>query len=110
MSDDGAGGSSVPADGGATDAAGDTFGVGIHVTSDEFRFVVHVPSDIDSDWRDPDEFQRLIERATWKRLDQQETLRTVARSTDEGETATLGTVTMRPGGDVTDHSLSPPEE
>lgn len=95
-------------DGGSAD--GDTFGVGIHVTSEEFRFVVHVPSAIDSGWSDPDEFQRLIERVTWDTLDQRATLRAVARTTDEGETATLGTVTMRPGGDVVDRSLAPPDE
>lgn len=95
---------------GTADTDGDTFGVGIHVTSDEFRFVVHVPSDIDAGWRDPDEFQRLIEEATWERLDQRETLQAVARTTAEGTTATLGTVTMRPGGDVVEHSLTPPAE
>jgi len=112
MSDDGAGDADSTAPEGveSADSEGDTFGVGIHVTSDEFRFVVHVPSDIDSGWRDPDEFQRLIEVATWDRLDQRETLRAVARTTAEGETVTLGTVTMRPGGDVIDHSLAPPEE
>ncbi|QZP38016.1 hypothetical protein [Halobaculum magnesiiphilum] len=89
---------------------GDTFGVGIHVTSEEFQFVVHVPSAIDSGWNDPDEFQRLIEQVTWETLDQQETLRAVARTTDEGETATLGTVTMRPDGDVVDRSLAVPGE
>ena len=109
MSDDDAG-PTVPEDTDSADEMGDTFGVGIHVTSDEFRFVVHVPSDIDAGWRDPDAFQRLIEVATWDRLDQQETLRAVARTTAEGETVTLGTVTMRPGGGVIDHSLAPPEE
>ncbi|QZX99407.1 hypothetical protein [Halobaculum rubrum] len=112
MSDDGAGDAdpTAPETAESADDEGDTFGVGIHVTSDEFRFVVHVPSDIDSGWRDPDEFQRLIEVATWDRLDRPETLRAVARTTAEGETVTLGTVTMRPGGDVIDHSLAPPGE
>jgi hypothetical protein len=107
MSDDGVDATAAGAD---ADDEGDTFGVGIHVTSDEFRFVVHVPSNIDSGWRDPDEFQRLIERATWERLDQRETLRAVAGTTAEGKTATLGTVTMRPSGDVTGDSLAAPEE
>jgi len=92
------------------DAGGDTFGVGVHVATEEFRFVVHVPSEIDSGWSDPDEFQRLIERVTWDTLDQRATLQAVARTTAEGETATLGTVTMRPDGEVVDRSLAPPEE
>ncbi|MFC7136970.1 hypothetical protein [Halobaculum litoreum] len=89
---------------------GDTFGVGIHVADDEFRFVVHVPSDIDSGWDDPDEFQRRIERVTWETLDQRETLRAVARTAAVDETVTLGTVTMRPDGEVVAHTLAPPEE
>jgi hypothetical protein len=78
----------------------DTFGVGIHVTERELRFVVHVPSSIDSGWTDPEAFQRLVERVTWDHLDQESTLRAVASSTPTGETVTLGT--------VVDHSLSPP--
>ncbi|MFC7070679.1 hypothetical protein [Halobaculum lipolyticum] len=97
-------------DAGDAGEVGDTFGVGIHVTSEEFRFVVHVPSDIDAGWSDPDEFQRRIERVTWETLDQGETLRAVARTADAEETVTLGTVTMRPGGEVVGHTLAPPEE
>ncbi|WP_435065648.1 hypothetical protein [Halobaculum sp. EA56] len=88
---------------------GDTFGVGIHVAAEEFRFVVHVPSDIDSGWSDPEEFQRLIERVTWEALDRAETLRAVDRVADEGETVTLGTVRMRSDGTVVDRDLSAPE-
>lgn len=119
MSDDGSDATAADTDGAPTgdgapdtgdDADGDTFGVGVHVASEEFRFVVHVPSEIDSGWSDPDEFQRLIEQVTWDTLDQRATLQAVARTTAEGETATLGTVTMRPDGEVVDRSLAPPEE
>lgn len=88
---------------------GDTFGVGVHVAAEEFRFVVHVPSEIDSGWTDPEAFQSRIEQVTWEQLDQRETLRAVARTAEEGETVSLGTVTMRPDGEVVDHSLSSPE-
>ena len=92
------------------DDGGDTFGVGIAVGAEEFRFVVHVPSDIDSGWRDPEEFQERIEAETWTVLDKRETLRAVAARASEGETVTLGTVTMRPDGTLVDHSLSAPGE
>ncbi|UIP01264.1 hypothetical protein Hbl1158_09160 [Halobaculum sp. CBA1158] len=95
---------------GGDDPAIDTFGVGIHVAPEEFRFVVHVPSDIDSGWRDPESFQRRIERVTWETLDREGTLRAVARTTDEGETVTLGTVSMRPDGEVVSRSLSSPAD
>nr|WP_318570412.1 hypothetical protein [Salinigranum marinum] len=91
---------------GAGDA--DTFGVGIHVTERELRFVVHVPSSIDSGWTDPEAFQRLVERVVWRQLDQESTLRAIASSTATGETVTLGTVTLRPDETVVDHSLSRP--
>lgn len=110
--DDGAGSESADDAGDAGDdagAVGDTFGVGIHVTSEEFRFVVHVPSDIDAGWSDPDGFQRLIERATWERLDREETLRAVARTAEVDETVTLGAVRLHPDGTVLDHTLSAPE-
>jgi len=93
-----------------TAASGDTFGVGIQVAAEELRFVVHVPSEIDSGWSDPDEFQRLIERETWERLDRRAALRAVDGVASEGETVTLGTVTMRPDGSVIDHTLSAPGE
>jgi hypothetical protein len=86
----------------------DTFGVGIHVTEDELRFVVHVPSSIDSGWTDPEAFQRLVERVVWTHLDRESTLWTVASAASTGETVTLGTVTLRPDETVVDHSLSPP--
>ncbi|WP_372911712.1 hypothetical protein [Salinigranum sp.] len=87
----------------------DTFGVGIHVTEEELQFVVHVPSAIDSGWTDPEAFQRLVERVVWDHLDQEATLRAIASSADTGETVTLGTVSLRPGGTVVDHSLSAPK-
>jgi hypothetical protein len=83
----------------------DTFGVGIHVTETDLQFVVRVPSDIDSGWTDPDEFQRLVERVVWERLDKERTLRGVAASAETGETVTLGTVTLDPDGTVVDHTL-----
>ncbi|WP_277552867.1 hypothetical protein [Halobaculum limi] len=113
MSDDGESSGAVDDDlndGNAAESAGDTFGVGIHVTSDEFQFVVHVPSDIDSGWSDPDAFQREIEAVTWDVLDQRATLQAVARVASVDETVTLGTVTMRPDGEVVDHTLSTPDE
>lgn len=82
--------------------AGDTFGVGIHVTEQEFQFVVHVPADIDSGWTDPDAFQRLVERTVWERLDREATLRGIARDAETGDTVTLGRVSLRPDGTVTD--------
>ncbi|WP_313695609.1 hypothetical protein [Halorarum halobium] len=93
----------------AEDAGTDTFGVGIHVAAEELRFVVHVPSDIDSGWADPEAFQRRIETVTWETLDREATLATVSSSASTGETVTLGTVTMRPGGDVVSHTLSVPD-
>ncbi|GGC73037.1 hypothetical protein [Haloferax sulfurifontis] len=89
-------------------ADADTFRVGIHVTETELRFVVNVPSDIDSGWTDPDAFQRLVERVTWEQLDQRETLQTVATRAAEGETVFLGTVTLRPDETVVDHTLRVP--
>jgi len=87
----------------------DTFGVGVHAAEESLRLVVRVPSDIDSGWTDPDEFQGLVERVVWERLDREATLRAVAAATPTGETATLGTVTLRPDGTVVDHSLDPPD-
>ncbi|WP_246310212.1 hypothetical protein [Halorarum halophilum] len=88
---------------------GDTFGVGIHVTAEEFRFVVHVPADIDSGWSDPEAFQRRIEEVTWDVLDKEETLRSLSETASAGETVTIGTVSMRPPGTVVSHTLSAPE-
>ncbi|WP_142861145.1 hypothetical protein [Salinigranum halophilum] len=86
----------------------DTFGVGIHVTDEEFQFVVHVPSSIGSGWTDPEAFQRLVERVVWDHLEQESTLREIAVSATTGETVTLGTVTLLPDGTVVDHTLSAP--
>ncbi|MFC6824926.1 hypothetical protein [Halopelagius fulvigenes] len=95
----------------ATDApTGDTFGVGIHVTETDLQFVVHVPSDIDSGWTDPDEFQRLVERVVWDRLDRESTLRGVARTADTGDTVTLGRVSLRPDGTVVETTLDAPTD
>lgn len=88
--------------------AGDTFGVGIHVTAEELRVVVQVPSDIDSGWTSQEQFQSLVQQVVWDRLDQEATLRAVAATTNPGETATLGTVTLRPDGTVVEASLEPP--
>jgi hypothetical protein len=87
---------------------GDRFVVAVHVTDAELRFVVHVPSEIDSGWRDPDEFQQLVETITWQHLDQEKILRTIAAEGEPGETVTLGSVTLQPDGTVVDHQLSPP--
>ena len=84
---------------------GDTFGVGIHVTDAEFQFVVHVPSDIDSGWTDPEAFQRAVERAVWDRLDRTATLREIGASAAAGETVTLGRITLTPDGEVLESDL-----
>ncbi|MFB6221934.1 MAG: hypothetical protein ABEH90_10915 [Halolamina sp.] len=89
---------------------GDTFGVGVHVTEEELRIVVRVPSDIDSGWTSREQFQTLVQEVVWERLDQTETLRAVAASTPPGETAMLGTVTLQPDGSVVAASLDAPEE
>lgn len=87
----------------------DTFGVGVHVTESELQFVVHVPSEIDDGWTDPEAFQGLVERVVWERLNREETLRTVAETAAAGETVTLGTVTLAPDGRVCDYDLAAPE-
>jgi len=88
---------------------GDRFLVGIHVTESELEFVVRVPSDIDSGWRDPEAFQQLVAEVTWDHLDQASTLRAIAAEGSPGETVTLGTVTLTPDGTVVSHALSPPD-
>lgn len=85
---------------------GDTFGVGIHVTDAEFQFVVHVPSDIDAGWTDPEAFQRVVERAVWERLDRAATLRGIGERATTGETVTLGRITLTPDGTVLDSEFS----
>ncbi|WP_435075837.1 hypothetical protein [Halorubrum sp. HHNYT27] len=86
----------------------DTFGVGIHLTEDELQFVVHVPSDVDSGWTDPEAFQSLVAETVWDLLDQQTVLGVVADQFDTGETVTLGTVTLTPDGTVVSHDLDAP--
>lgn len=86
----------------------DTFGVGIQVTADELRFVVHVPSEIDSGWTDPEEFQTLVEAVVWDRLDQEAVLRSIATHAGTGDTVGLGTVTLEPDGTVLETTLSSP--
>lgn len=88
----------------------DTFGVGVSVTDEELRFVVHVPSEIDSGWSDPEAFQSLVESVVWDRLDREATLRAIAAEGTAGDTVTLGTVTLEPDGTVVDASLSAPSE
>ena len=86
---------------------GDTFGVGIHVTDAEFQFVVHVPSDIDAGWTDPEAFQRAVERAVWDRLDRTATLRRIGERIDTGETVTLGRITRAPDGTIHGSTFDP---
>lgn len=86
----------------------DTFGVSIGVDDDAFRFLVHVPSNLDAAWDDRDAFQRLVERVVWEHLDRDETLQAVDRAAEAGERVELGTVTLRPDGTVVDHTLAPP--
>lgn len=98
-----------PDDSEADAEPGDRFLVAIHVTDSDLQFVVRVPSDIDSGWRDPEAFQRLVERVTWERLDQESTLRTIAASGSPGETITLGSVWLQPDGTLVSHTLSAPD-
>lgn len=86
----------------------DTFGVGIHLTEEEFQFVVGVPSDVDSGWTDPEAFQSLVAETVWERLDRQSVFESIADRYRTGETATLGTVTLDPDGTVVSHDLAPP--
>jgi len=86
----------------------DTFGVGVHLTEEELQFVVHVPSDVDSGWTDPEAFQSLVAETVWDLLDQQTVLGTIADRFDAGETVTLGTVTLDPDGTVVSHNLDVP--
>jgi hypothetical protein len=87
----------------------DTFGVGIHLTEEEFQFVVGVPSDVDSGWTDPEEFQSLVAETVWELLDRQSVFESVADRFRTGETATLGTVTLDPDGTVVSHDLEIPD-
>jgi len=83
--------------------------VAIHLTDAELQFVVRVPSEIDSGWQDPEEFQRLVERITWETLDQESTLRTIAATGSPGETISLGSLRLKPDGTLVSHSLSQPD-
>jgi len=84
----------------------DTFGVSIRLTDEELRLVVHVPSEIDSGWTDPDAFQSLVAKTVWARLDRRTVLETIAAEHDSGETVTVGTVTLEPDGTVVDHEFA----
>lgn len=86
----------------------DTFGVSIHVTDAELRFLVSVPSDIDAGWTDPDAFQSLVETTVWERLDKQAVLNSIATEHETGDTVQLGTVTLEPDGTVREQSLTEP--
>jgi len=88
----------------------DTFGVGIHLTEKELQFVVHVPSDVDSGWTDPEAFQSLVAETVWDLLDQQAVLGTIAERFEAETTVTLGTVTLEPDGTVVSHDLDPPTD
>ena len=86
----------------------DTFGVGIRLTDEEFQLVVHVPSNIDSQWTDPEAFQSTIADVVWDRLDQQHVLKTISDRFETGETVTLGTVSLEPDGTVDSYDLGIP--
>ncbi|MFC5277701.1 hypothetical protein ACFPM1_02790 [Halorubrum rubrum] len=86
----------------------DTFGVGVRLTEEELRFLVHVPTDIDSGWTDPETFQSLVAEVVWERLDRRSVLETIATEYDTGDTVTLGTVTLDPDGSVVDCDLTIP--
>jgi len=86
----------------------DTFGVGIHLTDKELQFIVHVPSDVDSGWTDPESFQSLVAEAVWERLDKQSVLKTISTRFESGDTVALGSVSLDPDGTVTAHNLSVP--
>ncbi|MFC7186486.1 hypothetical protein [Halorubrum yunnanense] len=86
----------------------DTFGVGVHVTEEELRFVVRVPSDVDSGWTDPEAFQSLVAETVWEFLDQRAVLGAIADRFEPGSTVTLGTVTLEPDGTVVSHDLDAP--
>ncbi|ATW86864.1 hypothetical protein halTADL_0041 [Halohasta litchfieldiae] len=88
---------------------GDRFLVGIHLTESDLEFVVRVPSDIDSGWTDPEEFQRLVADVTWEELDQESTLRTIATAGSPGDTVMLGSVRLMTDGTVVSHDLSSPD-
>lgn len=86
----------------------DTFGVAIRVTETELQVVVRVPSDIESGWSNPEEFQQLVERVVWNVLDREPVLRAINDEASVSDTVDLGTVTLEPDGTVVEHSLSPP--
>ncbi len=92
----------------ADETDGDRFLVGIHVTDAQLEFIVRVPSEIDSEWRDPESFQQLVAEVTWEHLDRHATLQAIATEYSAGETATLGSVRLKPDGTVLEHNLSIP--
>lgn len=83
----------------------DTFGVGVRVTEAELKFLVHVPSDIDTGWTDPEAFQSRVASAVWDRLDRESVLGSISAAHEAGDVVTLGTVTLEPDGTVVDHDL-----
>ncbi|MFC6753460.1 hypothetical protein [Halorubrum tibetense] len=83
----------------------DTFGVGVHVTDAELRLIVHVPSNIDPGWTDPEAFQSLVADAMWERLDREEVLSGIATEHEAGDTVTLGTVTLETDGTIVEYNL-----
>lgn len=96
--------------GGMSDADGaDTFGVAIGVSEDQLRVLVQVPTDIDSGWSDHETFQRLVAEVVWERLDREATLRAVVAVAEPGEKVPLGTVTLRPDGEVVAADLAAPQ-
>lgn len=88
----------------------DSFAVAIGVTDSELRFLVQIPSEIDSAWTDPEAFQSLVENIVWDRLEKSRTLSTVSQNADTGEKVFLGTVTLDPDGTVVNTSLSIPTD
>ncbi len=86
----------------------DRFGVAIHRTDAELRFLVRIPSEISSAWQDPNAFQSLVESLVWDRLDRQATLESIVRHTEPDETVSLGSITIQPDGTVVDAALDTP--
>ena len=86
----------------------DRFGVAIHRTDAELRFLVRIPSEISSAWQDPDAFQSLVESLVWDRLDRQATLESIVCHTEPDETVSLGSITIQPDGTVVDAALDTP--
>lgn len=90
------------------DPPADTFGVSIGVDDDAFRFLVHVPSELDAAWNDRDAFQQRVEHVVWEQLDRRRVLQAVDQIATSGERIELGTVTLTPDGTVVDDTLTVP--